>query len=65
MPVDAVGTDPIWVGRIRRAPDDPRALDLFVTGDNRRKGSALNATQIAELVAAQRRDPRGPRGGRG
>jgi aspartate-semialdehyde dehydrogenase len=33
--------------------DDPRALDLFVTGDNRRKGAALNTVQIAELIAAE------------
>jgi aspartate-semialdehyde dehydrogenase len=52
MPIDAVGTDPSWVGRIRRSMDDPRALDLFVTGDNLRKGAALNTAQIAELVAA-------------
>lgn len=52
MPADAVGTDPTWVGRIRRALDDPRALDLFVTGDNLRKGAALNTAQIAEIVAA-------------
>jgi len=52
MPIDAVGTDPSWVGRIRRAMDDPRALDLFVTGDNMRKGAALNTVQIAELLAA-------------
>jgi aspartate-semialdehyde dehydrogenase len=51
MPADAVGTDPTWVGRIRRSLDDPRALDLFVTGDNLRKGAALNATEIAELIA--------------
>ena len=49
MPADAVGTDPTWVGRIRRSLDDPRALDLFVTGDNLRKGAALNTAQIAEL----------------
>jgi aspartate-semialdehyde dehydrogenase len=55
MPIDAVGTDPSWVGRIRRAMDDPRALDLFVTGDNRRKGAALNTLQIAELLAAELR----------
>jgi aspartate-semialdehyde dehydrogenase len=55
MPIDAVGTDPSWVGRIRRAMDDPRALDLFVTGDNRRKGAALNTVQIAELLAAEAR----------
>ena len=52
MPADAVGTDPIWVGRIRRSLDDPRALDFFVTGDNLRKGAALNTAQLAELVAA-------------
>ena len=52
-PIDVVGTDPTWVGRIRRSLDDPRALDLFVTGDNLRKGAALNTAQIAELVAAQ------------
>jgi aspartate-semialdehyde dehydrogenase len=53
MPVDAVGTDPCWVGRIRRSFDDPRALDLFVTGDNLRKGAALNTAQIAELLAPE------------
>ncbi|MEV6341801.1 aspartate-semialdehyde dehydrogenase [Actinoplanes sp. NPDC051851] len=52
MPIDAVGTDPSWVGRIRRAMDDPRALSFFVTGDNMRKGAALNTVQIAELIAA-------------
>ena len=55
MPIDAVGTDPTWVGRIRRSLDDPCALDLFVTGDNLRKGAALNTAQIAELVAAELR----------
>ncbi len=53
MPIDAVGTDPCWVGRIRRSLDDPRALDLFVTGDNLRKGAALNTAQIAELLAVE------------
>ncbi len=53
MPIDAVGTDPSWVGRIRRSLDDPRALDLFVTGDNLRKGAALNTAQIAEVLAAE------------
>jgi aspartate-semialdehyde dehydrogenase len=53
MPIDAVGTDPAWVGRIRRSLDDPRALDLFVTGDNLRKGAALNTAQVAELLAAE------------
>jgi aspartate-semialdehyde dehydrogenase len=53
MPIDAVGTDPSWVGRIRRSIDDPRALDLFVTGDNLRKGAALNTAQVAEVLAAE------------
>jgi aspartate-semialdehyde dehydrogenase len=53
MPIDAVGTDPSWVGRIRRSLDDPRGLDFFVTGDNLRKGAALNTAQIAELIAPE------------
>ncbi|WP_234426695.1 aspartate-semialdehyde dehydrogenase [Streptomyces niger] len=52
-PADVVGTDPTWVGRVRRSLDDPLALELFVCGDNLRKGAALNAAQIAELVAAE------------
>ncbi|GAA3294444.1 aspartate-semialdehyde dehydrogenase [Dactylosporangium vinaceum] len=55
MPIDAVGTDPSWVGRIRRSVDDPRALDFFVTGDNLRKGAALNTAQIAELLSKELR----------
>jgi aspartate-semialdehyde dehydrogenase len=52
-PADAVGTDPTWVGRVRKSIDDPKALDLFVCGDNLRKGAALNTAQIAELVAKE------------
>ncbi|AEW95305.1 MULTISPECIES: aspartate-semialdehyde dehydrogenase [Streptomycetaceae] len=52
-PADVVGTDPTWVGRVRRALDDPYALELFLCGDNLRKGAALNTAQIAELVAAE------------
>jgi aspartate-semialdehyde dehydrogenase len=52
-PADVVGTDPTWVGRVRRSVDDPTALELFVCGDNLRKGAALNTAQIAELVAAE------------
>ncbi|WP_106396859.1 aspartate-semialdehyde dehydrogenase [Actinocorallia populi] len=52
-PGDVVGTDPTWVGRVRRSLDDPKALDLFLCGDNLRKGAALNTAQIAELVAAE------------
>jgi aspartate-semialdehyde dehydrogenase len=52
-PADVVGTDPTWVGRVRKSLDDPSAIDLFVCGDNLRKGAALNTAQIAELVAAE------------
>jgi len=52
-PADAVGTDPTWVGRVRKSIDNPMALDLFVCGDNLRKGAALNTAQIAELVAKE------------
>ena len=47
-PLDAAGTDPSIVGRIRRDPTVPNGLALFVSGDNLRKGAALNAIQIAE-----------------
>jgi aspartate-semialdehyde dehydrogenase len=52
-PVDVVGSDPTFVGRIRQALDFPNTLDLFVCGDNLRKGAALNTAQVAELVAAE------------
>lgn len=52
-PIDVVGTDPTYVGRVRKSVDDPYALDLFVCGDNLRKGAALNTAQIAELLAAE------------
>jgi aspartate-semialdehyde dehydrogenase len=52
-PADVVGTDPTWVGRVRSSLDDPRAVELFVCGDNLRKGAALNTAQIAELVGAE------------
>ncbi|UGQ09058.1 aspartate-semialdehyde dehydrogenase [Yinghuangia sp. ASG 101] len=52
-PADVVGTDPTWVGRIRQALDFPDTLEMFVCGDNLRKGAALNTAQIAELVAAE------------
>jgi aspartate-semialdehyde dehydrogenase len=49
MPSDAVGTDPTWVGRIRRSLDDPRALDFFVTGDNS-SGAAERALSDPALI---------------
>ena len=51
-PAEAVGGDPTWVGRIRQALDFPNTLELFVCGDNLRKGAALNTYEIAETVAA-------------
>jgi aspartate-semialdehyde dehydrogenase len=50
-PADVVGTDPTWVGRVRQSMDDPTAVEFFVCGDNLRKGAALNAAQIAEMLA--------------
>ena len=52
-PLEAAGRDPSYVGRIRTDPGVPdgRGLALFVSNDNLRKGAALNAVQIAELVA--------------
>ncbi len=52
-PADAVGGDPTWVGRIRQALDFPNTLELFLCGDNLRKGAALNTSEIAERVAAR------------
>jgi aspartate-semialdehyde dehydrogenase len=48
------GTDLSYVGRIRRAEAVPNGLSLFVSGDNLRKGAALNAVQIAEALLALR-----------
>lgn len=55
-PLQAAGQDPSYVGRIRadQSVDEGHGLVLFVSNDNLRKGAALNAVQIAELVAAQR-----------
>ena len=49
----ASGTDPVYVGRIREDFSHPRGLNLWIVSDNIRKGAALNAVQIAELVAAE------------
>ncbi|WP_306580660.1 Asd/ArgC dimerization domain-containing protein, partial [Dokdonella sp.] len=47
---DVAGKDPVFVGRIREDISHPRGLDLWVVSDNIRKGAALNAVQIAELL---------------
>jgi aspartate-semialdehyde dehydrogenase len=49
-PLQATGQDPCFVGRIRRDDSVEHGLALFVSGDNLRKGAALNAVQIAELL---------------
>lgn len=55
-PLQAAGVDQTLVGRIRsdQSVPDGRGLALFISGDNLRKGAALNAVQVAELVAARR-----------
>jgi aspartate-semialdehyde dehydrogenase len=53
-PLDATGGDAVLVGRVRRDPTVPHGIAFFVTGDNLRKGAALNAVQIAEVLLAQR-----------
>lgn len=50
MPIDASGRDEVLVGRIRSDLSHPHALDLWLCGDQIRKGAALNAIQIAELL---------------
>ena len=52
-PNDSVGADPTFVGRVRQSLDFPNTIELFICGDNLRKGAALNTAQIAELVAAE------------
>ena len=50
----AAGSDPVYVGRIREDLSHPRGLDLWIVADNIRKGAALNAVQVAELVVKER-----------
>jgi aspartate-semialdehyde dehydrogenase len=50
LAIDAEGGDDVLVGRIRRDPSNPRTLNLWIVGDNLRKGAALNAVQLAELA---------------
>ena len=65
MASEASGRDEVFVGRIRRDESNPRTLNLWIVGDNLRKGAATNAVQIAELVAqstgAVTTVPSGPR----
>jgi aspartate-semialdehyde dehydrogenase len=50
MPLDASGRDPVLVGRIRKDLSQPKTVDIWVVGDQIRKGAALNAVQIAEKL---------------
>ena len=54
-PLEAAGRDPAYVGRIRADETVANGLALFVSNDNLRKGAALNAVQVAELIAAELR----------
>jgi len=50
MPIDASGKDPVIVGRVRVDQSQENTFDMWVVGDQIRKGAALNAVQIAELL---------------
>jgi aspartate-semialdehyde dehydrogenase len=52
-PLEVAGADPVFVGRVRRDPTVEHGLALFVVGDNLRKGAALNAVQIAEVLCGR------------
>jgi len=49
-PLESAGIDPVLVGRVREDPSEPGSLNLWVAGDNLRKGAALNSVQLAELL---------------
>lgn len=53
MPIEASGQDAVLVGRIRQDLSNPNGLELWLSGDQIRKGAALNAVQIAELLVQQ------------
>jgi aspartate-semialdehyde dehydrogenase len=52
-PLDAAGRDDVLVGRIRRDPSHDHCLNLWIVGDNLRKGAATNAVQVAELLGVR------------
>ena len=53
LPIQAEGTDDVFVGRVRQDVSHPNALAMWVVADNLRKGAALNAVQIAEVVVSE------------
>jgi len=60
-PLESAGIDPVLVGRVRTDESQPHSLDLWVTGDNLRKGAALNAVQLAELLLSLEIGTSGPK----
>jgi len=56
--LDAAGTDPVYVGRLRVDPTVPHGLNMWVVSDNLRKGAALNAVQIAEVLVEKGLEPK-------
>jgi aspartate-semialdehyde dehydrogenase len=52
-PLDAAGIDPVLVGRVREDPSEPGTLNLWIAGDNLRKGAALNGVQMAEVLISR------------
>jgi len=62
LAIDAAGRDDVLVGRIRRDPGHERCLNLWVAGDNLRKGAATNAVQVAELLVERELVRRGDAG---
>ena len=54
LAIDAAGRDEVLVGRIRRDPSHERCLNMWIVGDNLRKGAATNAVQLAELLSERR-----------
>jgi aspartate-semialdehyde dehydrogenase len=53
-PVNAAGTDDVYVGHVREDHDVANTLHLWIVSDNLRKGAATNAVQIAEAIVAER-----------
>ncbi len=53
LAIEAAGRDDVLVGRIRRDPSHERCLNLWIVGDNLRKGAATNAVQVAELLSVR------------
>jgi aspartate-semialdehyde dehydrogenase len=64
LAIDAAGKDDVFVGRIRSDPGHDHSLDLWIVADNLRKGAALNAVQLAELLDERDLITSRPRGGR-